>query len=107
MQHLTLSPELSKLGEMYSGLARNAYKPVEQATAKAGSPNRRNAADLWVTRWSFLCRFNSARIRVSSSPPLPNAQSHWRPVPAMIPGDQGASGASTVGFVVHQVWVGS
>src|SRR5262245_42551019 len=30
--------ELSKLGEMYSGLTRNAYKPVEQAAAKAGSP---------------------------------------------------------------------
>ena len=32
--------ELSKLGEMYAGLTRNAYKPVEQAAAKAGSPNR-------------------------------------------------------------------
>ena len=28
--------ELSKLGEMYAGLTRNAYKPVEQAAAKAG-----------------------------------------------------------------------
>ncbi len=27
--------ELSKLGEMYAGLTRNAYKPVEQAAAKA------------------------------------------------------------------------
>ena len=35
--------ELSKLGEMYAGLTRNAYKPVEQAAAKAGSPNRRSA----------------------------------------------------------------
>jgi hypothetical protein len=26
--------ELSKLGEMYAGLTRNAYKPVEQAAAK-------------------------------------------------------------------------
>jgi hypothetical protein len=26
--------EASKLGEMYVGLARNAYKPVEQAVAK-------------------------------------------------------------------------
>ena len=32
--------ELSKLGEMYAGLTRTAYKPVEQAAAKAGSPNR-------------------------------------------------------------------
>jgi hypothetical protein len=32
--------ELTKLGEMYAGLTRNAYKPVEQAAAKAGSPNR-------------------------------------------------------------------
>ena len=35
--------ELSKLGEMYAGLTRNAYKPVEQAAAKAGSPYRRSA----------------------------------------------------------------
>ena len=35
--------ELSKLGEMYAGLTRNAYKPVEQAAAKAGSSNRRSA----------------------------------------------------------------
>jgi hypothetical protein len=34
--------EWSKLGEMYAGLTRNAYKPVEQAAAKAGSPNRRS-----------------------------------------------------------------
>jgi hypothetical protein len=26
--------EMSKLGEMYVSLARNAYKPVEQAIAK-------------------------------------------------------------------------
>jgi hypothetical protein len=26
--------ELSKLGAMYAGLTRNAYKPVEQAVAK-------------------------------------------------------------------------
>jgi hypothetical protein len=26
--------EVSKLGEMYASLARNAYKPVEQAVAK-------------------------------------------------------------------------
>ena len=26
--------EMSKLGEMYASLARNAYKPVEQAVAK-------------------------------------------------------------------------
>ena len=32
--------QLSKLGEMYVDLARNAYKPVEQAAAKAGVPNR-------------------------------------------------------------------
>src|SRR5215472_18509207 len=32
--------ELTKLGEMYAGLTRNAYKPVEQVAAKAGSPNR-------------------------------------------------------------------
>src|SRR5215210_3753912 len=32
--------ELSKLGEMYAGLTRNSYKPVEQAAAKAGVPNR-------------------------------------------------------------------
>ena len=29
--------ELSKLGEMYAGLTRNAYKPVEQAAAKGRS----------------------------------------------------------------------
>ena len=29
--------ELPKLGEMYAGLTRNAYKPVEQAAAKVGS----------------------------------------------------------------------
>ena len=27
--------ELSRLGEMYAGLTRNAYKPVEQAVAKS------------------------------------------------------------------------
>jgi hypothetical protein len=32
--------ELSKLGEMYAGLTRSAYKPVEQAAAKAGAPQR-------------------------------------------------------------------
>jgi hypothetical protein len=31
----TYMAEMSKLGEMYVGLARNAYKPVEQAVAKA------------------------------------------------------------------------
>jgi hypothetical protein len=36
--------ELSKLGEMYAGLTRNAYKPVEQAAAKAGTPNRLRSA---------------------------------------------------------------
>ena len=36
--------ELSKLGEMYAVLTRNAYKPVEQAAAKAGSPNRLRSA---------------------------------------------------------------
>ena len=36
--------ELSKLGEMYAGLTRNAYKPVEQAAVKAGSPNRLRSA---------------------------------------------------------------
>jgi hypothetical protein len=36
--------ELTKLGEMYAGLTRNAYKPVEQAAAKAGSPNRLRSA---------------------------------------------------------------
>ena len=36
--------ELSKLGEMYAGLTRNASKPVEQATAKAGTPNRLRSA---------------------------------------------------------------
>jgi hypothetical protein len=39
----TYIAELSKLGEMYAGLTRNAYKPVEQAAAKAGSPYRRSA----------------------------------------------------------------
>jgi hypothetical protein len=29
--------EMSKLGEMYVGLTRNVYKPVEQAAAKAAS----------------------------------------------------------------------
>src|SRR5215210_7963238 len=32
--------ELSKLGEMYAGLTRKASKPVEQAAAKVGVPNR-------------------------------------------------------------------
>ena len=36
--------ELTKLGEMYAGLTRNAYKPVEQAAAKAGSTNRLRGA---------------------------------------------------------------
>src|SRR5262245_18903185 len=36
--------EWSKLGEMYAGLTRNAYKPIEQATAKASSPNRLRSA---------------------------------------------------------------
>src|SRR6476660_3598469 len=36
--------QLSKLGEMYVDLARNAYKPVEQAAAKAGVPNRFRSA---------------------------------------------------------------
>ena len=35
--------EWSKLGEMYAGLTRNAYKPVEQAAAKAGVPHRQSA----------------------------------------------------------------
>ena len=36
--------ELSKLGAMYAGLTRNAYKPVEQVAAKAGLPNRLRSA---------------------------------------------------------------
>lgn len=36
--------EVSKLGEMYAGLTRNAYRPVEQAAAKAGVPNRLRSA---------------------------------------------------------------
>ena len=40
----TYVAELSKLGEMYAGLTRNAYKPVEQAAAKAGAPNRLRSA---------------------------------------------------------------
>jgi hypothetical protein len=36
--------ELSRLGEMYAGLTRNAYKPVERAAAKAGTPNRLRSA---------------------------------------------------------------
>jgi hypothetical protein len=35
--------ELTKLGEMYAGLTRNAYKPVEQAAAKATVTHRRSA----------------------------------------------------------------
>src|SRR4029079_19622527 len=34
--------ELSKLGALYARLTRNAYKPADQAAAKAGSPNRRS-----------------------------------------------------------------
>ncbi len=34
--------ELSKLGEMYAGLTRNAYKPV-QAAAKTGAFHRQSA----------------------------------------------------------------
>ena len=40
----TYVAELSKLGEMYAGLTRNAYKPVEQAAAKAGAANRLRSA---------------------------------------------------------------
>ena len=36
--------ELSKLGEMYAGLTRDASKPVEQAAANAGSPIRLRSA---------------------------------------------------------------
>jgi hypothetical protein len=32
--------EMSKLGEMFTQLSRNSYKPIEQAAAKAGVPNR-------------------------------------------------------------------
>jgi hypothetical protein len=39
----TYIAELSKLGEMYAGLTRNAYKPVEQTAAKAGVAHRRSA----------------------------------------------------------------
>jgi Phasin protein len=35
---------LSKLGEMYAVLTRNTSKPVEQAAAKAGLPNRLRSA---------------------------------------------------------------
>ena len=35
--------QFSKLSEMYAGLTRNAYKPVEQAAAKAGVANRQSA----------------------------------------------------------------
>ena len=40
----TYVAELSKLSEMYVGLTRNAYKPVEQAAAKAGVANRLRSA---------------------------------------------------------------
>jgi hypothetical protein len=36
--------EWTKLGEMYAGLTRNSYKSIEQAAAKAGSPNRLRSA---------------------------------------------------------------
>jgi hypothetical protein len=36
--------EWTKLREMYAGLTRNAPKPVEQAAARAGSPNRLRSA---------------------------------------------------------------
>jgi len=42
MAHEAYVPELSKLGEMYAGLTRNAYKPVERAAAKAGVPKPRS-----------------------------------------------------------------
>jgi hypothetical protein len=35
--------ELSKLGEMYAGLTRDAYKPVELAAAKTGAFHRQSA----------------------------------------------------------------
>jgi hypothetical protein len=35
--------ELSKLGEMYAGLTRNAYKPVEQAAATKAAFHRQSA----------------------------------------------------------------
>jgi hypothetical protein len=44
MAYETYVAELSKLGETHAGLSRNAYKPVEQAAAKAGVPNRLRSA---------------------------------------------------------------
>jgi hypothetical protein len=35
--------ELSKLGEMYAGVTRHAYKPVEQASARSGAFHRQSA----------------------------------------------------------------
>ncbi len=35
--------ELSKLGEMYAGLTRNAHKPVERAAARGGVAHRQSA----------------------------------------------------------------
>ena len=32
--------EWSKIAEMYAGLTRNAYKPVEHVASQAGSPHR-------------------------------------------------------------------
>ena len=40
----TYIAEFSKLSQMYAGLTRNASKPVEQAVAKAGTPNRLRSA---------------------------------------------------------------
>jgi hypothetical protein len=40
----TYIAEFSKLSQMYAGLTRNASKPVEQAAAKAGMPNRLRSA---------------------------------------------------------------
>jgi hypothetical protein len=36
--------ELSKLGQIYAGVTRDVSRPVERATAKAGSPNRLRSA---------------------------------------------------------------
>ena len=40
----TYIAEFSKLSQMYAGLTRNASRPVEQAAAKAGMPNRLRSA---------------------------------------------------------------
>lgn len=43
--------ELSKLGEMYAGLTRNAYKPVEQALPRPGAERPASKINVGAQKW--------------------------------------------------------